>query len=43
MRGARGLIPFVDLAYQGLGDGLNEDAAATRMIFDALLTRARRL
>jgi aromatic-amino-acid transaminase len=33
---ARGLIPFVDLAYQGLSDGLDEDAAATRMIFDAL-------
>ncbi len=25
-------VPFVDLAYQGFGDGLNEDAAATRMI-----------
>ncbi|MBL0914813.1 MAG: aspartate/tyrosine/aromatic aminotransferase [Sphingopyxis sp.] len=35
---ARGLVPFVDLAYQGLGDGLTEDAAATRMIFDALPT-----
>jgi aromatic-amino-acid transaminase len=35
---ARGLIPFVDLAYQGLGDGLTDDAAATRMIFDALPT-----
>jgi aromatic-amino-acid transaminase len=33
---ARGLIPFIDLAYQGLGDGLAEDAAATRMIVDAL-------
>jgi aspartate/tyrosine/aromatic aminotransferase len=29
---ARGAIPFVDLAYQGFGDGLEEDAAATRMI-----------
>jgi aromatic-amino-acid transaminase len=28
----RGLIPFIDLAYQGLGDGLDEDAAATRMM-----------
>ena len=27
-----GSIPFVDLAYQGFGDGLEEDAAATRMI-----------
>lgn len=35
---ARGLIPFIDLAYQGLGDGLDEDAAATRMIFEALPT-----
>ena len=29
---AHGAIPFVDLAYQGFGDGLEEDAAATRMI-----------
>lgn len=28
----KGAIPFVDLAYQGFGDGLDEDAAATRMI-----------
>lgn len=35
---ARGLIPFIDLAYQGLGDGLAEDAAATRMVFEALPT-----
>lgn len=28
----RGLIPFVDIAYQGFGDGLEEDAAATRML-----------
>lgn len=35
---ARGLIPFIDLAYQGLGDGLDEDAAATRMIFARLPT-----
>jgi aspartate/tyrosine/aromatic aminotransferase len=32
---ARGAVPFVDLAYQGFGDGLEEDAAATRMIADA--------
>ncbi|WP_166417949.1 amino acid aminotransferase [Cochlodiniinecator piscidefendens] len=25
-------IPFVDIAYQGFGDGLEEDAAAVRMI-----------
>lgn len=27
-----GAIPFIDLAYQGFGDGLDEDAAATRLI-----------
>lgn len=31
----RGLIPFVDLAYQGLGNGLQEDAAGTRLIVAA--------
>jgi len=34
----KGLIPFVDLAYQGLGDSLEEDAAATRALFAALPT-----
>lgn len=29
---AKGAIPFIDLAYQGFGDGLDTDAAATRMI-----------
>ena len=29
---AKGAIPLVDLAYQGFGDGLEEDAAATRLI-----------
>lgn len=28
----RGAVPFVDLAYQGFGDGLDADAAATRAI-----------
>ena len=28
----RGAIPFVDLAYQGFGDGLEADAGATRAI-----------
>jgi aromatic-amino-acid transaminase len=28
----RGLTPFVDLAYQGFGDGLEEDAAAVRLL-----------
>jgi len=31
----RGLIPFVDLAYQGLGNGLEADAAGTRLVVDA--------
>jgi aromatic-amino-acid transaminase len=31
----RGLIPFVDLAYQGLGHGLEEDAEGTRLVVDA--------
>lgn len=31
---ARKLVPFIDLAYQGLGDGLDEDAFATRLILD---------
>jgi aspartate/tyrosine/aromatic aminotransferase len=29
---SRGAIPFIDLAYQGFGDGLEADAAPTRMI-----------
>ena len=29
---AKGAIPLVDLAYQGFGDGLEDDAAATRKI-----------
>jgi aromatic-amino-acid transaminase len=28
---ARGLVPFIDLAYQGFGDGLDEDAQAVRL------------
>jgi aspartate/tyrosine/aromatic aminotransferase len=32
---ARGLIPFVDIAYQGLGDGLEADAAGTRLVVEA--------
>jgi aspartate/tyrosine/aromatic aminotransferase len=31
----RGLVPFVDLAYQGLGNGLEQDAAGTRLIVEA--------
>jgi aromatic-amino-acid transaminase len=29
---ARGAIPFIDIAYQGFGDGLDADAAGTRLI-----------
>ncbi len=32
----RGFIPFIDTAYQGLGDGLDEDAYAVRMMADRL-------
>jgi aromatic-amino-acid transaminase len=32
---SRGLIPFVDLAYQGLGRGLEEDASFARRLFEA--------
>ncbi|MCB1365146.1 MAG: aspartate/tyrosine/aromatic aminotransferase, partial [Rhodobacteraceae bacterium] len=28
----RALIPMIDIAYQGFGDGLEEDAAATRLV-----------
>ena len=31
----RGLIPFVDLAYQGLGNGLEADAEGTRLVVEA--------
>jgi aspartate/tyrosine/aromatic aminotransferase len=31
----RGLIPYVDLAYQGLGNGLDSDAAGTRLVVEA--------
>ncbi|WBU58891.1 aromatic amino acid transaminase [Paracoccus albus] len=31
-----GAIPMIDLAYQGFGDGLDADAAATRMIAERL-------
>lgn len=32
---AGGLVPFLDLAYQGLGDGLDRDAYAVRLFADA--------
>ncbi|HEY1610232.1 MAG TPA: amino acid aminotransferase [Paraburkholderia sp.] len=28
---ARGLVPFLDIAYQGFGDGIDADAAAVRL------------
>ena len=31
----RNLLPFVDMAYQGFGDGLDEDAAPIRRMVDA--------
>ncbi len=31
-----GAIPFIDIAYQGFGDGLDEDAAATRLVCSRL-------
>ena len=40
---AQGAVPFVDIAYQGFGDGLEEDGAATRAIasaFDNVLIAA---
>ncbi len=32
----RKLVPFIDLAYQGLGDGLEQDAEPARLILDAV-------
>lgn len=29
-----GLIPFIDMAYQGFGQGLDEDAAGLRLVID---------
>ena len=34
----RGLVPFVDLAYQGLGHGLEPDAAGVRLVVEAAET-----
>ena len=31
----RGLLPYLDLAYQGYGDGIDEDAYAVRRLADA--------
>ncbi len=32
---ARGHVPFVDIAYQGFGDGIQEDAAAARLFAES--------
>jgi aromatic-amino-acid transaminase len=32
---ARGIIPFVDIAYQGFGDGLEADAYGCRLVVEA--------
>ena len=32
---SRGLTPLIDLAYQGLGDGLEQDAAGLRLVLEA--------
>ncbi|HYD62741.1 MAG TPA: aromatic amino acid transaminase [Noviherbaspirillum sp.] len=34
----QGLYPLVDLAYQGFGDGMDEDAAGLRLLIDRLDT-----
>ena len=35
---AKGHVPFLDIAYQGFGDGIPEDAEAVRLFADAGLT-----
>ncbi|MBF4554805.1 MAG: aspartate/tyrosine/aromatic aminotransferase [Pseudomonadales bacterium] len=35
---AKGHVPFLDMAYQGFGDGIDEDAAAVRLFADSGLT-----
>ena len=32
MAEAQGFLPFIDIAYQGLGDGLDDDAAGLRLL-----------
>ena len=36
MAEAQGFVPFIDIAYQGLGDGLDEDAAGLRIFAERL-------
>ena len=38
----RELLPYLDLAYQGFGDGIEEDAYAVRALAAAGLTLLRR-
>ena len=35
---AKNLVPFLDMAYQGFGDGIDEDAAAVRLFAESGLT-----
>jgi len=35
---AKGLIPFLDMAYQGFGDGIAEDASAVRLFAESGLS-----
>ena len=35
---AKGHVPFLDMAYQGFGDGIDEDAAAVRLFAESDLT-----
>ena len=35
---AKSLIPFLDMAYQGFGDGIDEDAAAVRLFAESGLS-----
>jgi aromatic-amino-acid transaminase len=32
----RGIVPFIDLAYQGLGEGLEEDVAGLRLVMQSV-------
>ncbi|MGB3408059.1 MAG: amino acid aminotransferase [Jannaschia sp.] len=32
----KGAVPFIDIAYQGFGDGLEADAAGTRLMVEAM-------
>ena len=36
MAEAQGFLPFIDIAYQGLGDGLDADAAGVRLLVSRL-------